>query len=102
MRASLRGAVLALGGVAAATTLAGSGPGARLCGLPDGVLAPDDLPEGSSVLACDAVGRIVVHDDAGVEIPEPGHGTSIILDGPTGGASLTVWVDDAGTISYTY
>ncbi|MFI6639410.1 peptidase M10 [Streptomyces sp. NPDC050504] len=87
------------------STIAGSAqaetPGTDVCMLEDGDLAVDDLPDGSSVIKCDAVGRVVTYDGTGVTVPEPGTTVSVhalSADGTTHGFTLEVAVD--GTVSY--
>lgn len=48
---------------------------ATRCDVPKtGPLSIDQLPEGRSVVDCDAVGRTVVWRGAGVTVPSPGEG----------------------------
>ncbi|WP_416980874.1 matrixin family metalloprotease [Streptomyces sp. T028] len=71
------------------------------CVLPPGVLTADDLPTGSSVLDCAAVGRLVTHEGVGVTVPEPGMTVGVdalAVDGSRHGFTLAVAAD--GTISY--
>lgn len=71
------------------------------CALAHGVLTVDDLPPGSSVLDCAAVGRLVAHEGTGVTVPEPGMKVSadaLSVDGSRHGFSLEVTAD--GTVSY--
>ncbi|MGW6520484.1 matrixin family metalloprotease [Streptomyces sp. NPDC054962] len=73
------------------------------CALARGELTVDDLPAGSSVLDCLAVGRVVTHEGAGVAVPEPGTTVSVdalTVDGSAHGFTLTVAAD--GTVSYVY
>ncbi|MFJ4694907.1 matrixin family metalloprotease [Streptomyces sp. NPDC088766] len=93
---------------ATAVSLAAPGGGAALpragagaCALASGALTPDDLPAGSSVLDCAAVGRLVTHAGAGVTVPEPGMTVSVDAlteDGSLHGFTLAVAAD--GTVSY--
>ncbi|MGW7648675.1 matrixin family metalloprotease [Streptomyces bobili] len=71
------------------------------CVLARGALTVDDLPAGSSVLVCAAVGRLLTHQGAGVTVPEPGMKVtveSLAVDGSRHGFSLEVGAD--GTVSY--
>lgn len=73
------------------------------CALARGELTVDDLPAGSSVLDCLAVGRVVTHEGAGVAVPEPGTTVSVdalTADGSAHGFTLTVAAD--GAVSYVY
>ncbi|MFJ8863410.1 matrixin family metalloprotease [Streptomyces sp. NPDC102451] len=97
-------AVLAsISGVAgsAQATTAGT-DGAAVCHLPEeGPLSTEDLPTGSSVLDCGAIGRIVTYDGTGVTVPEPGTTVSVdtlATDGDTHGFALEVATD--GKVSY--
>lgn len=86
----------ALGG-GAAPPRAGGGA----CTLAAGALTVDDLPAGSSVLDCAAVGRLVTHAGAGVTVPGPGMKVSVDAlteDGSLHGFTLAVAAD--GTVSY--
>ncbi|MFJ1805657.1 MULTISPECIES: matrixin family metalloprotease [unclassified Streptomyces] len=61
----------------------------------------DDLPAGSSVLDCAAVGRLVAHEGTAVTVPEPGMKVSVdalSVDGSRHGFGLEVAAD--GTVSY--
>ncbi|MDQ0583539.1 matrixin family metalloprotease [Streptomyces rishiriensis] len=81
----------------------GEAPRPPACALVGGELTVDDLPAGSSVLDCLAVGRVVTHEGAGVAVPEPGTTVSVdalTVDGSAHGFTLTVAAD--GTVSYTY
>ncbi|WP_229859184.1 matrixin family metalloprotease [Streptomyces poonensis] len=72
------------------------------CVLEKGVLSMEDLPEGSSVIECDAVGRVVAHEGAALTVPRPGTAVGaegLTPDGEVHGFSLEV--ADDGTISYT-
>ncbi|MFE6625187.1 matrixin family metalloprotease [Streptomyces sp. NPDC057740] len=74
---------------------------ADVCELPAGDLTVSDLPVGSSVITCDAVGRMVTYDGTGVTVPEPGTAVSVdslSTDGETHGFTLEVSSD--GTVSY--
>ncbi|MEV6613333.1 matrixin family metalloprotease [Streptomyces sp. NPDC051051] len=76
-------------------------PRAGACALTSGALTPGDLPAGSSVLDCAAVGRLVTHAGAGVTVPEPGTTVSVdalTVDGSLHGFTLAVAAD--GTVSY--
>lgn len=71
------------------------------CDLPDGDLTPADLPAGSSVTECDAVGRLVVLDEIGLQVPPPGEGVggdALAVDGTV--ADFELEVSDTGVISY--
>ncbi|MEV1063185.1 matrixin family metalloprotease [Streptomyces sp. NPDC050263] len=73
------------------------------CALARGELTVDDLPAGSSVLDCLAVGRVVTHAGAGVAVPEPGTTVSVdalTADGEEHGFTVAVAAD--GKIAYTY
>ena len=73
------------------------------CALARGELTVEDLPAGSSVRDCRAVGRVVTHDGAGLAVPEPG--TTVSVDALTADGSahdFTVAVDADGTVSYAY
>ncbi|MDX3527366.1 matrixin family metalloprotease [Streptomyces sp. ID05-39B] len=86
----------ALGGGAAPARAGGGG-----CVLAPGALTVDDLPAGSSVLDCAAVGRLVTHAGAGVTVPDPGMKVSVDAlteDGSLHGFTLAVATD--GTVSY--
>lgn len=94
--------------VAAVVSLAALGGGAAppraeggACTLAPGALTVDDLPAGSSVLDCEAVGRLVTHAGAGVTVPGPGMKVSVDAlteDGSLHGFTLAVAAD--GTVSY--
>ncbi|WP_329221109.1 matrixin family metalloprotease [Streptomyces sp. NBC_01485] len=71
------------------------------CARARGELTVDDLPAGSSVLDCRAVGRVITHDGAGVTVPEPG--TTVSVDALTADGSardFTLAVATDGTVSY--
>ncbi|WP_328837034.1 peptidase M10 [Streptomyces europaeiscabiei] len=71
------------------------------CTPGDGVLSVSDLAEGTSVLECDAIGRIVRHGGVGVTVPQPGNAVSvnaILTGGVETGFTLEVAPD--GTVSY--
>ncbi|MGB7448357.1 MAG: hypothetical protein WA892_04430 [Ornithinimicrobium sp.] len=96
--------LLALVVAATSTSAAADSAGAARppgCELPAGSLTAKDLPPGASVLDCDAVGRVLRVDGAGVVIPEPGIavGTEALSDDGTATA-LQVQVTEDGTISY--
>ncbi|MFD9436082.1 matrixin family metalloprotease [Streptomyces sp. NPDC060002] len=81
----------------------GEAPRPPACALARGELTVDDLPAGSSVFDCLAVGRVVTHEGAGVAVPEPGTTVSVdalTVDGSAHGFTLTVAAD--GTVSYAY
>ncbi|MER5972316.1 matrixin family metalloprotease [Streptomyces sp. NPDC002055] len=95
--------VAVLSGTISSAQAATEGPGgAEVCDLPDeGDLSPGDLPAGSSVVACRAVGRVVAYDGTGVTVPEPGTAVSVsalATDGETHGFKLEVAAD--GKVSY--
>lgn len=73
------------------------------CARSRGELTVDDLPAGSSVLDCLAVGRVITHAGAGVTVPEPG--TTVSVDALTADGSardFTLAVAADGTVSYGY
>ncbi|USQ83543.1 matrixin family metalloprotease [Streptomyces phaeoluteigriseus] len=75
--------------------------GGETCALAPGALTVEDLPAGSSVLGCAAVGRLVTHAGAGVTVPGPGTKVSVdalTADGSLHGFTLAVAAD--GTVSY--
>lgn len=87
-----------MGGAASATA-----KGPDVCELGEGELTINDLPSGSSVILCDAVGRVVTHDGTGVTVPEPGMAVSIdslTTDGQTHGFTMQVSTD--GKVSYGF
>ncbi|MGY3201463.1 matrixin family metalloprotease [Streptomyces sp. TE5632] len=72
-----------------------------VCELTKEELTVRDLPAGSSVIKCDAVGRVVTYDGAGVTVPPPG--TAVSVDSlTTSGEShgFTMEVDANGIVSY--
>lgn len=71
------------------------------CDLPDGYLSPQDFPAGATVQECDAVGRVMVVDNVGVEIPEPGRFLSISMLGvdEEGTHDLNVGVEESGALN---
>lgn len=76
-------------------------PGPMECVLPHGDLTITELPSGSNALGCEAVGRVVTHDGAGVTVPEPGTAVSVHAtqaDGSGHGFTLQVAAD--GAITY--
>ncbi|WP_406401791.1 peptidase M10 [Streptomyces uncialis] len=76
-------------------------PGPAVCELVEGELTIYDLPAGSSVILCGAVGRVVTHDGTGVTVPEPGMAVTIDMlttDGASHGFTVEVGTD--GTVSY--
>ncbi|MDQ0931937.1 peptidase M10 [Streptomyces turgidiscabies] len=94
---------MALALVAGLSVFGGSAQaGTADCRLPEtGELGVEQLPTGSSVITCGAVGRIVVHDGAGVTVPEPGTAVSVDMltaDGESHGFTLEVAAD--GKVSY--
>ncbi len=75
--------------------------GADVCELSEGELTVTDLPSGSSVIKCDAVGRIVTYDGTGLTVPEPGTAVSVdslSTDGTNHG--FTLEVASTGIVSY--
>ncbi|MFI5799359.1 matrixin family metalloprotease [Streptomyces sp. NPDC051677] len=73
------------------------------CARARGELTVDDLPAGSSVLDCLAVGRTVTHAGAAVTVPEPG--TTVSVDALTANGSardFTLAVAADGTVSYPH
>ncbi|MFF8731763.1 matrixin family metalloprotease [Streptomyces sp. NPDC015171] len=88
-----------LSAVASGTDVAAAGAG--VCALGEGELTIGDLPAGSSVVLCNAVGRVVTYDGTGVTVPEPGMAVSIDMlttDGESHG--FTLEVGDDGRVSY--
>ncbi|WP_030610821.1 peptidase M10 [Streptomyces fulvoviolaceus] len=72
-----------------------------VCELTEEELTVYNLPAGTSVILCDAVGRVVTYEGTGIEVPEPG--TSVTAhaltdDGEHAGFALQVSTD--GIISY--
>lgn len=101
----LAGRVIAAVVLAVAGTVVGGGDtptrAGDACVLGRGALTLDDLPAGSSVLDCAAVGRLVTHAGAGVTVPEPGMKVTVdalSVDGSRHGFTLEVAAD--GTVSY--
>lgn len=93
---ALAASLSAITGTANATS-----PAAGVCELTEGELTVNELPAGSSVIECDAVGRMVTYDGTGVTVPEPGTAVSVdtlSVDGETHGFTLEVATD--GTVSY--
>ncbi len=92
----------ASGIVVPATHAVAAGESASVrCRLPAGALTPRDLPAGTSVLACGAVGRVVRVGGSGITIPPPGTAVGLerlTADGGTDGFQIEVAAD--GTISY--
>ena len=102
----------------AATTGCGTDPAARpayevqaephspRCDVPKtGPVSVEQLPEGSSVVECDAVGRTVVWRDAGVTVPSPGEGLDIFTEQTEAGSapgSFGIWVSENGIVSYEF
>lgn len=71
------------------------------CVLDEGVLTVSDLPTGSSVIKCGAVGRMVTHEGLSVTVPEPGVGVlgeALTVDGTT--VEFGVDVAEDGIVSY--
>ncbi|MEU6260409.1 peptidase M10 [Streptomyces sp. NPDC047043] len=74
---------------------------ADVCELDEGELTVSDLPAGSSVIKCDAVGRVVTYDGTGVTVPEPNTAVSVdtlAVDGTSHG--FTLEVTSNGIVSY--
>lgn len=72
---------------------------------PDGPISVKQLPEGSSVVECDAVGRFVVWRGKGVTVPSPGNGVTLFSDADDWSrspGSFGVVVSEAGTVSYEF
>lgn len=89
--------------VSLAVVCAGEAARAPACPPARGELTVEDLPAGSSVRACRAVGRVVTHDGAGLVVPGPGTTVSVdalTTDGSAHGFTLAVAAD--GTVSYAY
>ncbi|TCC55180.1 matrixin family metalloprotease [Kribbella pittospori] len=88
----LSAAVLPIGTTAQAST----------CSVPSlGTLTRADLPAGTSVVDCQATGRVLRVGNAGVEIPAPGHGVGVAAVSATGAEQVfQVSVSDDGRISY--
>lgn len=72
------------------------------CDLNPGILTVTDLPEGSSVVTCDAVGRVVTSRvGAGVTVPAPGGAAGQVGVRPDGSTvSFSIYVDIQGLVSY--
>lgn len=73
------------------------------CSLPAQVLTRADLPSGTSVVACAAIGRrLALGHGVGVEVPEPGTGVTVSALGvdEANSAVLSVDVTPAGEIIY--
>ncbi|MFJ6981741.1 matrixin family metalloprotease [Streptomyces sp. NPDC091389] len=77
---------------------------ADACGLPPTApLTPSDLPDGASAVDCAAVGRLVVHDGAGLTVPAPGERATVdalTVNGSRHGFTVAVAAD--GTVSYAF
>ncbi|MDH3037321.1 matrixin family metalloprotease [Streptomyces sp. TRM75561] len=96
MAVALAMSLSAVGGAANAAV-----PGPDVCELAEGELSVQDLPAGSSVILCDAIGRTVTHDGTGVTVPEPGMTVSVDMltaDGEAHGFTLEVGTD--GKVAY--
>ncbi|GLY20119.1 hypothetical protein Kisp01_71330 [Kineosporia sp. NBRC 101677] len=63
-------------------------------------LTVEDLPEGSSVIECEAVGLVIRQGDVGLTVPAPGEaaGVELISDGESDGFQIEVAAD--GTVNY--
>lgn len=70
------------------------------CSLPPGELTVSDLPEGESVIECDAVGRVVVNDGLGLEVPDPGYQVTVEALYPNGSQQFSIEVNGNGVLSY--
>lgn len=77
------------------------------CDVPKtGPIPMERLPEGSSVVTCDAVGRTVVWRGAGVTVPSSGEGLDIFTEqiapdsAPPG--SFGIFVSADGIVSYEF
>jgi hypothetical protein len=70
------------------------------CDLPDGTLSAADLPQGSSVIECDAVGRILALGEQAAQIPEPGIQVSASSLSTDGTEEMVLTVNDEGIITY--
>lgn len=71
------------------------------CTLSEGTLSVSELPDGSSAIECDAIGRVVTYDGVGVTVPQPGMAVgieSLTTSGDNHGFTLEVALD--GTVSY--
>lgn len=88
-----------LSAVASSTSVATAGP--DVCELEEGELTIGDLPASSSVILCDAVGRVVTHDGTGVTVPEPGTAVSVEALTADGEAHGFTWeATSDGKVSY--
>ncbi|MFI1728949.1 peptidase M10 [Streptomyces acidicola] len=88
-----------LSAVVGSTNPASAAP--DVCELTEEELTVYDLPAGSSVIQCDAVGRVVTYDGTGVTVPSPGTAVSvdsITADGESHGFMMEV--DTNGIVSY--
>jgi hypothetical protein len=83
-----------------------STPPAPTCDLPGtGPVSVEQLPEGSSVVECDAVGRVVVWRGAGVTVPSPGNGVDIFTERANRHVlprSFGIFVAENGVMSYEF
>lgn len=96
-------AVLGLAVGAVVTVAPGVVPTAgpsETCALPVGTLSVVALPQGSSALACDAVGRRIVYDGLTLRVPPPGQGVTINVLGVRDARTFGVKTSSAGIISY--
>jgi len=85
--------------VAAASPIHATDSG-QACHLPPGWLTTTDLPEGSDVIECDAIARIVQVGDVSLPVPRPGTGISIEKLYPDYSESAAITVDSSGAIEY--
>lgn len=88
-----------LSAVAGSANVAVAGP--DVCELSEGELTIGELPAGSSVILCDAVGRVVTYDGTGLTVPEPNTAVSVdalAADGTSHG--FTLEVTSSGVVSY--
>jgi hypothetical protein len=65
-----------------------------------GVLTKRDVPQGSSAVACGAVGRDIRHGRVIVQVPQPGMRVTASMTFVDGAESFAVEVDESGAISY--
>ena len=90
--------------VVGATMSVGLSPGvasADSCRSTADTLTIEQLPAGSDVEACRAVGRVVEHDGLLLAVPEPGTVAGVEALGASGEAQLLqIEVSESGTISY--
>jgi len=71
------------------------------CRLPPGELSVQDFPEDPSVYSCEAVGRVVELDGMSLEVPQPGNGVRVSVDGLNGeGKDFSILVETDGTLEF--